>query len=43
VEGAIYSEAIPGGYRTLMPKGLTETEVDIELLFNAIIKGKKIT
>ena len=43
MEGAIYSEAIPGGYRTLMPKGLTETEVDIELLFNAIIKGKKIT
>jgi len=42
VEGAIYSEAIPGGYRLMMPNGHTETEVDIELLFNAITKGFKI-
>jgi ABC-2 type transport system ATP-binding protein len=42
VDGAIYSEAIPGGYRMVMPDGHDKTEVDIELLFNAITKGKKI-
>jgi ABC-2 type transport system ATP-binding protein len=42
LDEAIYSEAIPGGYRMVMPNGHTETEVDIELLFNAITKGKKI-
>ena len=42
IEGAIYSEAVPGGYRLMMPNGHAETEVDIELLFNAITKGKKI-
>jgi ABC-2 type transport system ATP-binding protein len=42
VDGAIYSEAVPGGYRLVMPNGHAETEVDIELLFNALTKGKKI-
>ena len=42
LEGAIYSEAVPGGYRLIMPNGHAETEVDFELLFNAITKGKKI-
>jgi ABC-2 type transport system ATP-binding protein len=42
VDGAIYSEAIPGGYRLMVPNGSAETEVDIELLFNAITNGKKI-
>ena len=42
VKGAIYSEAVPGGYRLMMPNGHAETEIDIELLFNAITKGKKI-
>jgi len=42
VEGAIYSEAVPGGYRLMMPNGHAETEVDIELLFNAITNGNKI-
>jgi ABC-2 type transport system ATP-binding protein len=42
VDGSIYSEAIPGGYRYLMPDCNAETEVDIELLFNAITQGKKI-
>ena len=41
-EGSIYSEAVPGGFRMMMPNGHAETEVDIELLFNAITKGKKI-
>ena len=42
VEGAIYCEAIPGGFRLMMPNGHAETEVDIELLFNAITNGYKI-
>lgn len=42
VEGAIYSEPVPNGYRLMMPNNNSETEVDIELLFNAITKGKKI-
>jgi ABC-2 type transport system ATP-binding protein len=40
--GAIYGQETPGGYRIMMPNGNFETEVDIELLFNAIINGKKI-
>jgi len=40
--GAIYSEQIPGGYRIIASDRHTETEVDIELLFNAITNGKKI-
>jgi ABC-2 type transport system ATP-binding protein len=42
VSGAIYSEATPGGYRSVTPNGTSETEVDIELLFNAVTKGNKI-
>lgn len=42
VAGAIYSEAIPGGFRLVLPNENNETEVDIELLFNAVTKGKKI-
>ena len=42
LNGAIYSEAIPRGYRLMIPNSHSETEVDIELLFNAITKGKKI-
>jgi ABC-2 type transport system ATP-binding protein len=41
-EKATYSEPVPGGYRMMMPNGHDDTEVDIELLFNAITKGKKI-
>jgi len=42
LEGAIYSEAVPGGYRMMVPNGHEETEVDIELLFNAITNGHNI-
>lgn len=42
IQSAIYSEAVPGGYRMIMPNGHAETEVDIEILFNAVIKGTKI-
>jgi len=41
-EGAIYSEAVPGGYRLIVPQSGDETAVDIELLFNAVTNGKKI-
>jgi ABC-2 type transport system ATP-binding protein len=40
--GSIYSEAVPGGYRLMVPNSGDETTVDIEVLFNAITKGKKI-
>ena len=40
--GAIYSEAVPGGFRLMIPNGQEETEVDIELLFNAITNGHNI-
>ena len=36
---AIYSEAVPGGYRMMLPNGFAETEIDIEILFNAVTKG----
>ncbi|HNW56952.1 MAG TPA: ABC transporter ATP-binding protein [Bacteroidales bacterium] len=39
---SIYSETVPGGYRHIIPKDHIETEVDIELLFNAVINGKTI-
>jgi ABC-2 type transport system ATP-binding protein len=41
-ENSIYTEAIPGGYRSVTTKGAIETEIDIELLFNAVTKGNKI-
>jgi ABC-2 type transport system ATP-binding protein len=42
LDNSIYSEPIPGGYRIMKVTGSGETEVDIELLFNAITQGKKI-
>jgi ABC-2 type transport system ATP-binding protein len=42
INKAIYSEQVPGGYKMVMPKDNTETEVDIELLFNAITNGRQI-
>ena len=42
LDGAIYGEAVPGGYRLMIPQSSEETEIDIEVLFNAITKGKKI-
>lgn len=42
VDNAIYSEPVPGGYRLILPNDDTETEVDIELLFNAVTSGKQI-
>jgi ABC-2 type transport system ATP-binding protein len=42
LDQALYSEAVPGGYKLILPNDNTETEVDIELLFNAITSGKQI-
>jgi ABC-2 type transport system ATP-binding protein len=41
-ENIIYSESIPGGYKTIKPLNGFSTEIDIELLFNAIISGHKL-
>jgi ABC-2 type transport system ATP-binding protein len=41
-DGSVYSEAVPGGFRLVIPNDNNETEVDIELLFNAVTKGIKI-
>jgi ABC-2 type transport system ATP-binding protein len=42
LDKAIYSEQVPGGYHLIMPNDRDETEVDIELLFNAVTNGKTI-
>jgi ABC-2 type transport system ATP-binding protein len=42
IDNAIYSEPVPGGYRLILPNDNIETEVDIELLFNAVTSGKQI-
>jgi ABC-2 type transport system ATP-binding protein len=42
IDNAIYSEPVPGGYRLILPNAKSETEVDIELLFNAVTSGKQI-
>ena len=40
-EGALYSEPCAGGYRTIKKRGEDEaTGIDLEMLFNATIKGK---
>lgn len=38
----LYSETAPGGYRIITPKTREGSSIDIELLFNAVTKGKKI-
>jgi ABC-2 type transport system ATP-binding protein len=42
LEDTIYSETAPSGLKRMIPAGGYETEVDIELLFNAITNGKQI-
>ncbi len=34
-EGALYAEQAPGGYRAVVPANGQQTEIDLELLFNA--------
>ena len=36
----IYQEDVPGGYKTIIPAQEEETEVDLETLFNAVLKEK---
>ena len=38
----LYNEVAPGGYKIIKPARGTNTEVDIELLFNATINGIKL-
>ena len=40
-EGALYSEPCAGGYRTVKKRGEDDASgIDLEMLFNAVIKGK---
>lgn len=41
-EGVLYSEAVPGGYRIITRQQSGESQIDIELLFNAVTKGKQL-
>jgi ABC-2 type transport system ATP-binding protein len=41
-ENILYSESIPSGYKTIKPVDNFSTDIDIELLFNAIISGQKL-
>ncbi len=41
-EGVLYSEAVPGGYRIITRQHSGESQIDIELLFNAVTKGKQL-
>ena len=38
----LYHETSPGGYRVILPSDGNSSQVDIELLFNAITKGVKL-
>lgn len=38
----LYSEMVPGGYKVITPQINGNSSVDIELLFNAVTRGKKI-
>lgn len=39
---AIYSEACPAGHKVILPAAGGNTEVDIELLFNALLSGANL-
>lgn len=39
---SLYHEVAPGGFKIIRPATETQTEVDIELLFNATINGVKL-
>lgn len=41
-EMVLYSEMVPGGYKIITPQINGNSSLDIELLFNAVTKGKKI-
>jgi ABC-2 type transport system ATP-binding protein len=41
-EMVLYSEMVPGGYKIISPQINGNSSIDIELLFNAVTKGKKI-
>lgn len=39
LQDAIYSEPVPGGYKSIIPRSESYSELDIELLFNAVASG----
>ena len=39
-EDALYAEKSAGGYKVIMPNDGEESEIDIVMLYNAVIKGK---
>ena len=41
-ENVLYSELAPGGFKIITPSVMDSSPIDIELLFNAVTKGKKI-
>ena len=42
VADVVYQEEVPGGYKAMVPARGEETEVDLEVLFNAVSQGKGI-
>jgi ABC-2 type transport system ATP-binding protein len=38
----LYSEPVPGGYRVITPRADETSQIDIELLFNAVTQGKQL-
>lgn len=40
---AVYQEEVPGGYRAMVPAMGEETDVDLEVLFNAVSAGKYVS
>jgi len=38
----LYSEPVPGGYRVITPRTDEGSQIDIELLFNAVTQGKQL-
>ncbi len=41
-DNVLYSETVPGGYKVITPVVNGDSSIDIELLFNAITKGKNL-
>ena len=40
-DSILYSEMVPGGYKIITPQNGGDSQVDIELLFNAILSGSE--
>ncbi|MEP1097315.1 MAG: ABC transporter ATP-binding protein [Cyclobacteriaceae bacterium] len=40
-EEVLYSEMVPGGYKVITPQANGDSQIDIELLFNAVTQGSQ--